>query len=188
MPDDAASIAREVRRYQRQRLDLPGFRRAAVLVPVLRRRDGLHLLFTVRASHLPNHAGQIAFPGGGLEEGEDVVEAALRETREEIAVDIPREAVLGCLDDLPSPAKYVATPVVALVDADVQWRADPREVDEVFVAPLDELRAVAPRWEERVLERMRRRIHFYEWRGRTIWGFTGNVLHNFLAVTSDSGA
>lgn len=172
-----------LRDYERETLAIEGFKPAAVLVPVVRRGDGLDLLFTVRSAELSRHAGQISFPGGRLEPGEDVVEAALRETHEEIGVRLGRSAVIGMLDDQPSPAGYVATPVVALMEAAEEWSADPGEVADIFVAPVAELREIAPSWEERRLERFRRRIHYYPWNGRLIWGFTGNVLKNYLAVT-----
>lgn len=187
MSVDLPETVDRIRAYGREKLSIEGFKPAAVLVPVVRRADGLDLLFTVRAAELSRHAGQISFPGGRLEAGEDVVEAALRETHEEIGVELDRSAVIGMLDDQPSPAGYVATPVVAVMDGAVGWSADPGEVSDIFVAPVVELREIAPSWEERRLERFRRRIHYYPWNGRLIWGFTGNVLKNFLEVT-DPGA
>lgn len=167
-------------------MSIPTFRAAAVLVPVVQREARLELWLTVRAAGLSSHAGQIAFPGGALEPGEDAVEAALRETFEEIGLRIPRADVVGTLDDQPSPAGYVATPVVALLNAAVEPVPNPAEVAEVFAVPVLELRNIAPSWEERTLDRFRRRIHFYPWRQRLIWGFTGNVVRNFLEVTSAS--
>jgi 8-oxo-dGTP pyrophosphatase MutT (NUDIX family) len=164
----------------RERLDIEGFRRAGVLVPLLDAPDGLELLFTVRASTLPHHAGQIAFPGGGLEHGESVVEGALREADEEIGLEVEATEVLGCLDDLPSPARYVATPVVAVVAWPQPLTLSPAEVDEAFTVPLAELSSLTPHSEERELRGVRRTIFSYRWNERNIWGFTGNVLHNLL--------
>ena len=177
-------MAHALQEYRRETLEVAGFRRAAVLVPVVLRNGRLELLFTVRSAELTHHAGQIAFPGGAVDPGEDVVAAALREAHEEIGVRVGRETVLGMLDDLPSPARYVATPVVALMDPAVEPAPNPAEVAAVFVAPVAELRRIVPSWEERRLEGVRRRIHYYAWGGRTIWGFTGNVLKNFLEVTA----
>ena len=179
---DAAAIRATLAAYRRERLHIDGFRAAAVLVPLLPTPDGFDLVFTVRSAQLANHAGQIAFPGGAVEPGEDVVEAALRETWEEIGVRIDRDDVLGLLDEHPSPAGFVATPVVAVLDPAARFRAEPREVADIFSAPARELLEIAPSWEERRLEKFRRRIHYYPWRGRLIWGFTGNVLKNFLEV------
>lgn len=178
------AIAAALRRYERQRFHVDGFRDAAVLVPVVPRPEGLDLVFTVRSAHLSRHAGQISFPGGALEPGEDVIDGALRETHEEIGVALPRGNVLGLLDDQPSPAGFVATPVVVVLDPDARFTVDPNEVADVFTAPVRELADIAPSWEERRLEHFRRRIHYYPWSGRLIWGFTGNVLKNFLDIAA----
>lgn len=163
-------------------LSIAGFRRAAVLVPVLEAEAGAELLFTVRAADLARHAGEIAFPGGRLEPGETVLEAALRETYEEIGLRVRPEDVLGALDDHPSPAGYVATPLVARVPWPQPVKVDPGEVAEVFTVPLAELIATEPETEVRTLEHYRRRLYAYTCRGRRIWGFTGNVVRDLLRV------
>ncbi|HEX7004385.1 MAG TPA: CoA pyrophosphatase [Trueperaceae bacterium] len=167
-------------RNRPERLEIAGYRRAAVLVPVLDGPEGLELLFTVRGEELRHHAGQVAFPGGRVEEGESVEEAALRETFEEIGVELPPSAIIGRLDDHPSPARFVATPLVAVLDWPQALEPNPSEVAEVFSVPLAELFGIVPRWEKRVLEGLERRIHFYAWGERLIWGFTGNVVKDLL--------
>lgn len=171
--------------YRPPLLDIPGFRPAAVLVPVLQSPDGLELLFTVRAERLRHHAGQIAFPGGGLDPGETPEEAARRETLEEIGLEIGPDDLLGRLGQHPSPARFVATPVVALVPWPQRLNPNPEEVSEVFSVPLAELQVIEPRWEERVLEDLRRRLHYYAWGERLIWGFTGNVVKELLDLLQD---
>jgi len=170
-------------------MEIEGFRRAAVLVPILQGAAGPELLLTVRSSRLRSHAGQIAFPGGRLEPGEDDVTAALRETREEVGLVVEPTAVLGRLSDHPSPAGYVATPVVALLDwsGPDQLTPDPSEVAEAFTVPLDELAAVTPTSRVGELRKYRRRIYSYVWQGRDIWGFTGNVVHDLLGVLAGRG-
>jgi 8-oxo-dGTP pyrophosphatase MutT (NUDIX family) len=181
-----SGLRERLRTRERERLEIPGFRQAAVLVPLLRGEEGLELLFTVRAEMLTHHAGQIAFPGGGLDPGESIEEAALRETREEIGLEVPRRAILGRLGDHPSPARFIATPVVAELPWPQPVRPNPAEVAEVFSVPLEELRGIVPRWEERVLQDFRRRIHFYAWGERLIWGFTGNVVKELLDLLPGS--
>jgi 8-oxo-dGTP pyrophosphatase MutT (NUDIX family) len=163
-----------------ERLTWPGFAHAAILVPVLDPPEGPALLFTVRAIHLARHAGQIAFPGGRLEPGEDAVAAALRETREEVGLDVPREDVLGTLDDHPSPYRLIATPVVARVAWPATLELQDSEVETTFVVALATLRATTPSWEERVTHGITRRLHRYDVDGRSIWGLTGNVVRDLL--------
>jgi 8-oxo-dGTP pyrophosphatase MutT (NUDIX family) len=155
-------------------------RPAAVLVPLLTDDEGAHLLFTVRSRHLPHHAGQIAFPGGAVEAGESVEEAARREAFEEVGLEVPPSAVLGRLSPLPSPAGYLATPVVASLPRPARLALDPGEVEEAFTVPLHDLEATPAEREERLFRGAPRTIHRYRWRRRDIWGFTGNVVREFL--------
>jgi 8-oxo-dGTP pyrophosphatase MutT (NUDIX family) len=163
-----------------ERLDWEGFGRAAILVPVLESSSGPALLFTVRAGHLARHAGQVAFPGGRLEPGEDHVGAALRETHEEIGLVVPKGDVLGTLDDHPSPYGLIARPVVARVAWPATLELQESEVEATFVVPLDTLRRTTPTWEDRVTNGIARRLHRYDVEGHSIWGLTGNVVRDLL--------
>lgn len=165
-----------------------GFRRAAVLVPLLQAPGGLELLFTVRSSRLPHHAGQIAFPGGAIEGDEDPEQAARREALEEVGMEVPPSAVLGRLQDLPSPAMYLATPVVASLPPSASWRPQPEEVEEVFTVPLVELQATDPETEVRMFRGRPRRLYRFRWHDRDIWGFTGNVVRDLLERMAPVGA
>ena len=186
-PDELISkLKRTLPHRPRKTLTLPEFRRAAVLVPLLRAPDGLELLFTVRSSTLPHHAGQISFPGGRLEVGESVSDAARRETVEEIGLNVPETLLLGTLSDLPSPARYVVTPVVGVLPWPQALTLQTTEVAEVFTVPLAELLAITPRQETRLLEGQRRVIYFYAHQSptgeRLIWGLTGSIVADFLSV------
>ena len=104
------------------------------------------LVLTRRAAHLRNHPGQWAFPGGRLDGRETATEAALREMREEIGVDLPSTAVLGQLDDFVTRSGFVMTPVVIWGGSDLAVEPDPAEVASVHRIPLTEfLREDAPR-------------------------------------------
>lgn len=177
-------LLRELRRAlgarQRDTVALPGFRHAAVLVPLLDSPDGLEVLFTVRSTELSNHAGQIAFPGGRVDPGETLLQAARRETVEEIGLQVPEASVLGALHDHPSPAGYVVTPLVGVVAWPQRLTLNATEVEEAFSVPLTELLALTPRSETRTLEHFSRVIHFYTWQRRLIWGMTGNILKDLL--------
>lgn len=165
-----------------------GYRPAGVLVPVLIGPDGPHLLFTVRSRSLRHHPGQISFPGGGCEPGESPEDAARREAWEEVGLDVPGSALIGRLSDRPSPARYLATPVVAVLPAPDQLRIDPSEVEEAFTVPVAGLLDGEPIREVRELEGSRRTLFRYRWEERDIWGFTGTVLREFLETVRSLGA
>lgn len=109
---------------------------------------GAAFLLCRRPMHLRRHAGQYALPGGRLEPGEDVVTAALRETAEEVGIDLGPDAVLGLLDDYVTRSGFVMTPVVIWGGA-VEVRPDPEEVMAVYHVGLHHLlRPDSPRFEQ----------------------------------------
>jgi 8-oxo-dGTP pyrophosphatase MutT (NUDIX family) len=118
-------------------LHVPGFRPAAVLVALLDRAGGPTVLFTRRTERVPSHKGEISFPGGAREEGEDAERAAIREAHEEVGLAPSTVELLGALDDLPSVAGFVVTPIVAAVRAPpASFTAAEFEVHEPFELPL----------------------------------------------------
>ena len=103
------------------------------------------LLLTRRAAALRAHAGQWALPGGRIDEGETPEQAALRELHEEVALDLPTEAVLGRLDDYATRSGYVITPVLVWAGAARGLQPNPHEVASIHRVPAAELlRADAP--------------------------------------------
>lgn len=117
--------------------DLP-FTPAAVLVPIVLRHEGPTVILTRRATHLTKHAGQISFPGGRSDDGdENAVATALRETQEEIALDPRLVEVVGSLTTYITVTRYSVTPVVGLVRPDFTLRPEEGEVSEIFEVPLD---------------------------------------------------
>ena len=110
---------------------------AAVLVPVVNRPDGLTLLLTRRSAQLPDHAGQISFPGGRVEpDDRTLAHAALRETEEEVGLAANRIDVLGELATYETVTGYRVTPVVGWVEPPFTLNPDPIEVAEAFEVPL----------------------------------------------------
>lgn len=181
-------IERRLAANQPRLLEIPGFRRAAVLVPLLDGEDGLELLLTVRSAKLSNHAGQIAFPGGRVEPGETDLQAALRETHEEVGLVVRPDEVLGRLSDHPSPAGFVATPLVARLPWPQLLTPDPAEVAKVFTVPLAALQATIPSTRPAKLASYQRLLYSYPWGEYQIWGFTGNVIHDLLSVLAGNAA
>lgn len=163
-------------------------RSAAVLVPVVSRDDELSVLFTRRAAHLSDHAGQISFPGGRAEPRDaDALATALRETEEETGIRADRVDVLGILPDYVTVTGYRVTPVVGLVHAPFALAPDAFEVAEVFEVPLPFLLDPDNHHQNCVMFRGHRRHYFaMSYRSYYIWGATAGMLMNLHAFLSGS--
>ena len=157
---------------------------AAVLVPIVNRREGARVLFTQRTEHLDDHAGQISFPGGRVEPADADREAtALRETEEEIGLPGGHIAVLGRLPDYDIPSGFRITPVVGWIEPPFELKADPFEVAEVFEAPLEHFLDAA-RYQRREYHFRGRHRHYLAipYEGRYIWGATAGMLYNLCRL------
>jgi 8-oxo-dGTP pyrophosphatase MutT (NUDIX family) len=156
---------------------LAGARPAAVLIPVVARPDGATLLLTQRASGLRQHSGQIAFPGGKIDEGEEALAAALREAEEEIGLPPDHVEPLGFLGPYFSTTGFRITPVVALVPPDAPLALNAIEVEGTFETPLAFL-----------MDPANHKTHSREWKGAQrsyfampfgdhyIWGVTAGII------------
>ena len=156
-------------------------RPAAVLVPIVRRENGLTVLLTRRTAHLNDHAGQISFPGGRSEPADaGAAETALRETAEEIGLAAARVEVLGELPQYVTVTGYRVTPVVGLVTPPLDLQPDGFEVAEVFEVPLMFLLDPANHQSNCVrYEGHERRYYAMPYRQYYIWGATAGMLMNF---------
>ena len=156
-------------------------RPAAVLIAV-RNQDAPTVVFTVRSEALRAHGGQISFPGGRMDEGEDFpVGTAVREAQEEIGLDPSKVKVIGYLDDYPTISKYRVTPVVALVDPDVKFKPALDEVSEVFEVPLSFL-LKRENYRQGRLARMGVKYYEVHYKHHRIWGATAGMLYNLLMM------
>lgn len=153
-------------------------RPAAVLVAI-RDCDRPSVVFTTRSENLRNHGGQISFPGGRMDEGEDFpIGTAFREAQEEIGLDPDALEVVGYLDDYPTISKYRITPVVCRMAADAQVNVASPEVAEVFEVPLSHLLEGENYARKRFLARMGGVFYELQYRHYRIWGATAGMLRN----------
>jgi len=152
---------------------------AAVLVAITDRpRPGV--ILTVRREHLRTHAGQVAFPGGRIDPGDDgPVAAALREAEEEIGLPRGRVEVIGVGDRYRTITGYEVTPVVGVVPPGLPLTPQPSEVAAIFEAPLDHLLRPEHQIVRTILWEGRERRYFeIEWQGHRIWGATAAMIVN----------
>ena len=153
-------------------------RPAAVLIAVTDRPEP-GVLLTHRPDTMPSHPGQVSFPGGKLEPGEDAITAALREAHEELSVDPAMVRVIGEADSFVTGSGYALTPVLGLIPPDLPLVPDPREVDDWFEAPLRFV--LDQRNHVRKTGLFRGHVREYteiQWEGNRIWGITAGILTN----------
>lgn len=150
MPDEPLTMDENLRRRmlanlqrfdRREHTDNELTPAAVALIITSDPEDNPSFVITRRSAKLQNHAGQWALPGGRLDRGEDAIQAALRETREEIGVALDKTQVLGLLDDYPTRSGFLITPVVIWAGADISMTPNPDEVAEAYIVPLHELDA-----------------------------------------------
>ena len=193
----STQLAAQINGRERLTLEIPGFRHAAVLVGITLEANPT-LILTVRSGDLPTHKGQISFPGGKLEAGETVQAGALREAFEEISLEPSAVRIIGLLDDVWTPARFTATPVVALLEPAAQLERNPGEVAEILRVPIRELQKLEPRRERRELpaefmaqipeHATRIEILHYDWTDpnnicHDIWGMTAHVIEHLLELS-----
>lgn len=161
-----------------------GFAAAAVLVPLHVVHGEVHVLMIRRPMKMSRHAGQIAFPGGKIDPGEESLAAALREAHEEVGLEPARADVMGQLSEtLVLASAFRLTPWVASVPYPYPYAAAPHEVDEILHVPLSALsRPGAHRVEWREVYGLRLDVHFFSFGKDVIWGATGRVLAELLSI------
>jgi len=170
--------------HQYQILPDQKVKHAAVLVPIIERDEGPHVLFTQRTTYLKDHAGQISFPGGGVEAHDrHRQDTALRETEEEIGIPRSSIAVLGQLPEYEMPSGFRITPVIGWIQPPYATQLDPLEVEDVFEVPLEHF--LRPeRYQRRcyVIDGVERKYLAIPHQGRYIWGATAGMLYLFYQL------
>ncbi|KQM94978.1 MULTISPECIES: CoA pyrophosphatase [Sphingomonas] len=151
---------------------------AAVLIAVTDRAEP-GVILTQRTETMRKHAGQIAFPGGRIDPGEDIVTAALREAEEEIALPRDRVTVIGQADTYRTVTGFQVTPVIGVIPPDLVLHPSEAEVANVFEVPLEFLLDSGNHVEASV-EWQGHERHYYEiiWNDRRIWGATAAMIVN----------
>jgi 8-oxo-dGTP pyrophosphatase MutT (NUDIX family) len=158
----------------------PGTVQAAVLVPLYEEHGTLHAVFTKRPADMRRHAGEISFPGGRRDAGEELPETALREAEEEIGLARERVQVVGALPPTGTiVTNYSVYPFVGLTGSENDFRPNPVEVDEVVELSLPDLVAGFER--KRLIRRgVPIKTDTYTVGGYLIWGATARILGTLL--------
>lgn len=154
------------------------FTPAAVLVAFTERDDpGVILLH--RPSNMRSHPGQIAFPGGKLDPGEDTIEAALREANEELGIRESDVRIVGTSDIYHTGSGFEVTPVLGVVPSDIEIQPNPTEVAQWFEAPAAFiLDAANHRQQWMDWEGTQHTFLEITWREHVIWGVTAAIISN----------
>jgi 8-oxo-dGTP pyrophosphatase MutT (NUDIX family) len=182
-PDDIrARLAQLETRGTRVPLDLDGFHKAGVLVPIVFGSVTPELLFTRRTDRVETHKGQVSFPGGMRDnEDADLTATALREAQEEVGIPPSEVRVVGMLDDFPTPTGFIITPVIGILDKLPRLVPNPDEVAETFLVPLSFF--AIPGNGRKELREHRGKLHdvwFYDTAPHVIWGATAMIVRSLL--------
>ena len=177
----------------------------SVLVPLVEKEDGLHLLFELRAAHMKRQPGEVCFPGGKVEPGESFQECAVRETVEELGIREDDIRIINQMDVMHTYSNFTLFPYLGIIKAEALERlnCNPDEVEEIFTVPVDHLlnnepflykMQIKPQIKEDFpYEKIRfpktykwrvgsNDIPIYEYENRIIWGLTGRVTMNLMQV------
>jgi 8-oxo-dGTP pyrophosphatase MutT (NUDIX family) len=191
-PGERAVAMAQRRRVERQGAIAEGggagLKRAAVLIPLVARADGVTVLLTQRTPHLAAHAGQISFPGGRLEpQDRDARAAALRETEEEIGLPHDHIELLGEMEEYGTITGFRVTPIVGVVTPPFSLTPDPFEVADVFEVPLAFiLDPVNRRHAVEKRDGFERDIYEIAYGTYRIWGFTARLLVRLVEVIENA--
>ncbi len=160
-------------------------RKAAVLIPLLFKEDNWHILFIHRTEDSKEHSGQVAFPGGRLDYPEEpIIQAALRETQEEIGVPSDQVKILGELKPIFTISNYDITPIIGIIPWPYPIKIQEQEVKHCFTIPLQWLadpvnREIRDRYFS-PLEINLPVVYFKKYYGELLWGVSGRIMLNFL--------
>ena len=176
--DPALDIEIEDERYLG---DTVQHRAAAVLIPITDRAEP-GVILTQRPTWLRSHAGQVAFPGGKVDDtDENSIFAALREAEEELNIPPARVEVIGVADTYYSGSGYSIAPVVGIIPPDLDLQPNPQEVEDWFEVPLAFLLDPANSIKKEANWNGQQRSYYdMQWGERRIWGVTAGIIANLV--------
>jgi len=173
---------------QKLRISDPNRIASAVLIPIYRKQGLPHILFIQRTDRVRDHKGQISFPGGAYEEGdENLLQTALREATEEVGLMAEDVEVLGELDDYRTiGSNYVISPFVARIPWPYQFKVDEWETEEIIEVPLSVLLDESNvRLGKDILDGKEIDQYYYHYQDNVIWGATARILKQLLGILTD---
>ena len=161
-------------------------KKAAVLVCFFKRKDEYYLPLIRRPMHEKNHPGQIALPGGAMEENETLENTALREAFEEVGIVPDNVEILGKMTPLPVPvSKYVITPFIGITNNEPKWNINRQEVDELIILKYTDLiDSNNGYYEDWNLNGNMLRVPIFKIMNKDIWGATAAVLSELIDLSS----
>jgi 8-oxo-dGTP pyrophosphatase MutT (NUDIX family) len=171
---------------QRKVVEHPPFPHAAVLVPLFKKDEGCHLLFTKRSEEVKYHKGEISFPGGVVDEQDaELEETALREAFEEIGLQKSDVQIIGLLDDTVTRTEFIVTPIVGFFPYPYPFKISEVEIAELIEVPLASLLDEESFGEREIIrEDQKEVVYAYQYGKHVIWGATARILKQFLDLIS----
>ncbi len=167
---------------QRRVIEHPPFSHAAVLVPLFKKAEDCHLLFTKRSDQVRYHKGEISFPGGVVdEEDSELINTALREAFEEIGLRESDVQIIGVLDDIVTITEFIVTPIVGLFPYPYPFKVSEVEIAELIEVPLSFLLGDNCTSEKEIFRGSQKEVVYtYQYGKHIIWGATARILKQFL--------
>ena len=157
---------------------------AAVLIPLFKSDGQYHILFTKRTDMVENHKGEISFPGGVFDKTDkSLLDTALRESQEELGIDVSDIDVLGELDDIETSTNFIISPFVGIIPYPYEFKVNEAEIEKLLFVPLEHLLDKDSCWEESwTYKGSPYPMYFYRYQGNIIWGATAKIVKGFLEI------
>jgi len=171
---------------ERRIIEQPPLAHAAVLIPLFKKGQGCHIVFTKRSDNVRYHKGEISFPGGVFDEGDlELQRTALREAFEEVGLRENDVQIIGILDDIITVTQFIVTPFVGLFPYPYSFKLSPIEIAELIEVPLSSLLGDDRFSEREIIRGTRKEVVFaYQYENHIIWGATARILKQFLDLIS----